>query len=114
MALAPVLIVVTAAAGDAPHLSLAPAASLEDCQAKAEVVGQILEGAGAEVLALRCGETALAVTPYAHDAAPGDFVHNWRVELEGETARIAPLAAGEACAAAEGVVCAVSAQTVAE
>lgn len=108
-----ILVVLTTVTGGPPHLSLAPVAAAEDCPARAGAIGAVLEEAGTEVLAIRCAETQLRVTPYVPGAGPDDFVHRWRIELGDEAVELAPLAGGEACEPAEGVVCAVSAQSVA-
>ncbi|MRX51471.1 hypothetical protein GI374_13685 [Paracoccus sp. S-4012] len=110
--LKPILIVLTAAAGGPPHLSLAPAETAEECLGRAAVLGRVLTEAETEIHAIRCGATSLAVEPYVPGAEASAYVHRWRVEIGEDAAEIAPLAEGEACEASEGVFCAVSAQAV--
>ncbi len=112
--LKPVLVVLTLAQGGGTHLALTSAEDADECLAKADVVTQVLEGAGLQVIAARCGETGLSFTPYSHSAQSGAHVHRWRVTLPETGAIIEPLAPGESCdpapTAVPAVHCALSAQ----
>lgn len=115
--LKPVLVVLTLAqGGGATHLALTSADSPDECLAKAEVVSQVLEGAGLTVIAARCGETERTFTPYAHSAQSGAHIHPWRVTLPETGVILEPLGTGEDCRAAPdaapAVHCALSAQAV--
>lgn len=112
--LKPVLVILTLAQGGGTHLALTSAEDADECLAKADVVTQVLEGAGLQVIAARCGETGLSFTPYSHSAQSGAHVHRWRVTLPETGAIIEPLAPGESCdptpTAVPAVHCALSAQ----
>lgn len=117
--LKPVLVVLTLAqGGDATHLALTSAETMQDCAAKAQAVQKVLEGAGHTVLAARCTETGLEFTPYGHGGASAERPHAWRVTLPETGAVIEPLAQGEGCTPAPdgtpAVHCARSAQGVVE
>lgn len=112
--LKPVLVILTLH-GNATHLALSDADSAEDCATKAEVVGQILKGAGQEVLAVGCGQTDLVYTPYSHGAPETAYVHPWRVKLSEGGPVIEALPDGAACTPEPRLMqptyCALSAQT---
>ena len=117
--LKPVLVVLTLAqGGDATHLALTSAETMQDCAAKAQAVQKVLEGAGHTVLAARCTETDLEFTPYGHGGDSAERPHAWRVTLPETGAVIEPLAQGEGCTPAPdgmpAVHCARSAQGVVE
>lgn len=111
-----VLVILTLAPGGATHLALSPADDAADCEAKRDVVTQILENAGAKVTAAACGQTDLSFTPYIHGAPEAAFVHRWRVMLGKSGPVITQLAPNEGCAEAREarppVLCAVSPQSV--
>ncbi|SEI12905.1 hypothetical protein [Paracoccus alkenifer] len=114
--LKPVLVVLTLAQGGGTHLALTSAEDTQECLAKADVVAQVLEGAGLQVIEARCGETALNFTPYGHSDKSGSHIHPWRVILTETDVTIEPLAPGETCDPAPdampAVHCALSAQTL--
>ena len=105
-----VLVILTLADPGPPHVSFSKADDPEDCAAKAEVVTQILTGAGYTILGQACAETALNISPYDHGAT--EFPYHWRVTL-ADPPMIEPAPAPEKCVAseAERVFCAVSAQS---
>lgn len=109
-----VLVILTLAPDGTTHLALSPADDTADCAAKREVVGQILAGAGATVIAARCGQTDLTFAPYQHAAPAEAYVHRWHVHLAEEGPVVRPLRKGEACEERRDVkqptYCAVSAQ----
>ena len=114
--LKPVLVILTLAQGGGTHLALTSAEDADECLAKADVVTQVLEGAGLQVIEARCGKTALSFTPYSHSAQSGSHIHPWRVTLPETGVEIEPLAAGESCIPATDSVpavhCALSAQGI--
>ncbi|MFC0341555.1 hypothetical protein [Paracoccus niistensis] len=117
--LKPVLVVLTLAqGGDATHLALTSAETMQDCATKAQAVQKVLEGAGHTVLAARCTDTDLEFTPYGHGGDSAERPHAWRVTLPKTGALIEPLAEGEGCTPAPdgtpAVHCARSAQGVVE
>ncbi|MFP7571394.1 hypothetical protein [Marivita sp. S2033] len=108
-----ILIILTLGQGGAMQLALTETDSLEDCMARADVVGQILSGAGEQIEAMRCGETDLAVSPYEHGHGPEDLKWHYLVSVKGTSLEdgfdIRPVEAGH-CDASAGKVCAISAQ----
>lgn len=113
--LKPALLVLTTLADGDVRLTLSYAESAEECEAKREVVTQILTEAQMPPLLTLCGETALQVTPYAHGVPDAAETHRYRVEIPlagGFT--ITPLAAGASCtpapAADPAIYCTRSAQ----
>lgn len=115
--LKPVLVVLTLAqGGGTTQLALTSPENAQDCAARAQVVRQVLEDAGRQVIAARCGETDVEFSAYGHGEKGGSHVHPWRVSLPETGATIEPLAEGEACVpapdASPAVHCAMSAQGV--
>lgn len=112
------LLVLTLTDAGATRVTLSQTDTLADCEAGRDAVTAILGGAGVEVLAALCGESALRVTPFEHGVPPEQEVHRYRVEIVGEDFVVTPLAEAEACAPAPdaepAVHCAVSAQTPVE
>ncbi|MCL3883141.1 hypothetical protein [Marivita sp. GX14005] len=78
-----VLIVLTLGQGDAIHLAVSEAETMADCEGKAEVVSQILSGAGYTIEAMRCGQTDMMFTPYTHEHHPEDYRWHYHVALKG-------------------------------
>ncbi|MDM7256159.1 MAG: hypothetical protein P3W90_005710 [Paracoccus sp. (in: a-proteobacteria)] len=103
-----VLVVLTLADPGPPHVSFSMTESAQDCAARAEVVTQILTGAGYTILAQGCVETGLRISPYDHKARA--FPYPWRVTL-ADSIQIEP---SQDCTPddAEKVVCAMSSQHV--
>ncbi|MFV0332579.1 MAG: hypothetical protein ACK5JR_00665 [Tropicimonas sp.] len=105
-------------AGD-PRLTVSYTASMEDCEALGFTILGILDGMGSEILAERCGETPLSLTPFAHGLGPEHEVNRYRVTIPQEAGWvIEPLAAGAVCEpapeASPAVYCATSVQAVIE
>ncbi|MDO5642154.1 MAG: hypothetical protein Q4G26_07170 [Paracoccus sp. (in: a-proteobacteria)] len=89
----------------------------DDCEARRDVVTQVLTGADMAPLHAICGPTALRLTPFDHAALSTDERYRYRVELPRAGGfAIRPLSAGEACTPAPdadpAVYCARSGQAV--
>lgn len=69
--------------GGAVHMAMTEAESPEECKGKAEVVEQVLIGAGYTVVAMRCGQTDLNLTPYNHGAGDRDMKWHYHVTVNG-------------------------------
>lgn len=77
------LVILTLGDTGAMNLAVSGTETLEDCEATAEVVRQILTEAGAKIEAMRCGETGLTLTPFVHGYGPGDLRWHYQVTLKG-------------------------------
>ncbi|WP_050525503.1 hypothetical protein [Pseudorhodobacter aquimaris] len=108
-----VLIILTMHEAEPLHIAFTQAETMEACKARAGVVSQILTDAGTEVVAVRCGETAMAFTPYGHDHAEAELNWHYHVTIQGDAVEdgfaLRPVAAGS-CNADASEYCAISAQ----
>lgn len=109
------LLILTLGNGGAIHMALSEAETMEDCEAKADVVGQVLTGAGYTIEAMRCGETSLALTPYKHGHSTADMRWHYHVTLKGTDLGdgfvLRPVEAGECEADGKAMeYCTISAQ----
>lgn len=96
--LKPALLVLTTMADGDTRLTLSPAESADDCEAKREVVTQILTEAKMAPLLALCGETALQVTPYQHGVPDDAEMHRFRVDIPSAGGfTVVPLNAGASC-----------------
>lgn len=108
------LLILTLTPDGAVRLTLSETESLEDCHASREVVTQLLDGAGVEILEAHCGETALRLTPFEHGRSGAEEIWRYLVEIDGAGFyAVRPLETAEECAPADEpvrVYCARSAQ----
>lgn len=109
------LIILTLGGTGNMQLALSEAESMEDCAAKADVVEQILSGAGYAIEAMRCGETDLVLTPYEHGRGEADMRWTYHITLKGAALEdgfeLRPAESGNCQAdAGAGQYCAISAQ----
>lgn len=109
------LLLLTLAGDGSPRLALTAAEDLVECEASAAGVRMILTGAGYDILALRCGETPLTLSPFRHGATPEEETYRYRVTLPaGGGYTVTPLAQGDDCTPAPqadpAVYCARSSQ----
>ena len=80
------------------RLTLSESDTVNDCEQSRAIVTDILTGAGIEVIAAVCGETALQLTPFEHGASAEDEKHKYRAELGSDHGfTVTPLADGEVC-----------------
>ena len=92
------LLVLTLTNDGAVRVTLSESESAGDCRTSQEMITTILSEAGVEVIAARCGETELVLTPFEHGATAEEEVHRYKVTLGAAGGfGIVPLAAGEAC-----------------
>jgi len=95
------------------RMTLTEAESPQDCLVQAGAVEQILTGAGYTIVGMRCGETALALTPFLHGTPADEEIWQYRATLHGTAPEdgfaLEPITH---CAVpdTEGVYCTVSAQ----
>ncbi|WP_289041047.1 hypothetical protein [uncultured Aliiroseovarius sp.] len=112
------LVILTLGYGGTTHLAVSEAETQEDCLAKAEVLDQILTGAGAKITALRCGQTDLRLTPYNHSYAEGELRWHYHIKLHGTEREdgftMTPTAAGRCSADGADEFCTISAQAPVE
>ncbi|MDO5614039.1 MAG: hypothetical protein Q4G14_12470 [Paracoccus sp. (in: a-proteobacteria)] len=112
-----VLLLLTLTADGEIRVNLTETEGPDDCEARQDVVTQVLTGAGMAPLHAICGPSALRLTPFDHAALAEDENHRYRVELPragGFTIR--PLSGDEGCDPAPdadpAVYCARSSQAV--
>lgn len=113
-----VLLLLTLTANGDVRVNLSYLPDAEECEARRDVVTQVLAGAGMEPLQAICGQTSLRLTPFEHGTLDAEEHHRYRVELPGAGGfAIRPLTADEACEPAPDadpvVYCARSGQAVA-
>lgn len=77
------LLILTLGQDGAVHMALSEADTPADCREMAETVGQILDGAGYTIEALRCGRTGLDLTPYEHGHSADDMRWHYHVVVNG-------------------------------
>jgi len=97
------------------RVNLNPVESREAFADQMETVRSIFDGAGIDVLDLRCGATALRLTPFEHGHGPEAEVHRYRVTVKGSGGfDVLPLGPGAACTPSNDgpgrTLCAVSSQ----
>ncbi|UYV35631.1 hypothetical protein N4R57_11150 [Rhodobacteraceae bacterium D3-12] len=75
------LLVISLTSDGAHRLTLTPAENLAACEDSKLAVTGILASAGIEVVAARCGENNLHLTPFEHGASAEEEVYKYRVVL---------------------------------
>lgn len=108
------LLILTLGDGGALHMALTETDTAEDCAAMAEVVGQMLSGAGYTIAAMRCDRTDLRLTPFEHGRSAAEMDRQYRVTVKGTALEdgfvVQPVASGSCEAAQPDTYCAISAQ----
>ncbi|WBU62773.1 hypothetical protein [Paracoccus aerodenitrificans] len=77
------LILFSTGPGEA-SVAFAEAENLDDCEAKRDVVTQILTSAGQAPTYVLCGKTELSFSPYIHGTPPDALIHYYRIRIAGE------------------------------
>jgi hypothetical protein len=108
------LIILTVSSTGQTHMAMTETDSFDDCRDAAEVVGGILTEAEVKIAAMRCGQTDLQLTEYAHGYTEEEMRWHYRVEIKGTALEdgflIQSIAPGTCNGEDEGTYCTISAQ----
>lgn len=109
-----VLVILTVSSTGQIHMAMSETDSIDDCRDAAEVVGGILAEANVQIAAMRCGQTDLQLTEYAHGYTEEEMHWHYRVEIKGTALEdgfaIQPIAPGTCSGAGGSNYCTISAQ----
>lgn len=95
------MLLLTLTGDGAIRMTLTEAEDAADCAASADMVNTILTSSGNPVIALRCGTTALRLSPFYHGTPPEEEIHRYRVTLPAESGfAVTPLGPQDSCAPA--------------
>jgi len=107
------MLLLTLNADGAVRLTLSETEDEAACTAQIAAVRDILARSGAEIIAARCAQTDLRLTPFEHGLTAAEEIHRYRVELRADGVSVTPLDEDANCAPSAGppaVHCAVSGQ----
>lgn len=111
------LLLLTLRSDGGVRMSLTETEDLAECASYAETIETILTSVGREIIAMRCGQNALHLTPFAHGTPEEAEIERYRVTLMADGAYVVdPLAPEDQCTPAPqgdpAVYCTRSAQKV--
>ncbi|MDO5622347.1 MAG: hypothetical protein Q4G24_12845 [Paracoccus sp. (in: a-proteobacteria)] len=113
--LKPALVILTLMGDGGTRITLSAADSPEECEARREVLTQVLTHAGQAPLLAICGETALRLSPFVHGVPEQAEVNRYRLTMQGGGFIVEPLGDApclDARDAEPAIWCARSAQIV--